>query len=177
MKRKALFLAAIGIALAPVHPAGSAESAASAAAQELASVDYLLGTWSCAHTVGTFSGTYTTTYSRVLGDRWLRQTWDFPAQGANARITAEALIGYDEGRQTWIRFFANSLGQHFEVRMSDTQNGWSFKYASFFRRTTPETPEPDAVFMKKSDSEYTIDGPTYPQGATRVTEHHTCRKA
>jgi hypothetical protein len=177
MKRKAGALAATLVAFVPVHPSAATESAPQAAVQALASVDYLIGTWSCAHTVGTFSGTYTTTYSKALGNRWLRQTWDFPAQGDKARITAETLMGYDEGRQAWVRFFANSLGQHFEARMLDAQNGWSLKYVSFFRRTTPETPEPDAVFIKKSETEYTIDGPTYPQGATRVTEHHTCRKA
>jgi hypothetical protein len=177
MKRKAVALAATLVAFAPVHRAASAGSAPQTAAQAIASVDYLVGTWRCAHTVGTFSGTYTTTYSKVLGDRWLRETWDFPAQGAEARITAESLMGYDEGRQSWVRFFANSLGQHFEIRISDTPNGWSYKYASFFRRATPETPEPDAVFTKKSDTEYTVDGPTYPKGATRVTEHHTCHKS
>jgi hypothetical protein len=181
MKVKAATLAATMITLAQVHSANSAEGPqqVTTVTQEMASVNYLTGTWSCAHTVGTFSGTYTTTYSKALGDRWLRQTWDFPAQNAGINepaVTAETLMGYDEARQAWVRFFANSLGQHFEIRMTDRPNGWSFKYASFFRLTKPETPDPDAIFTKKSDTEYTVDGPTYPQGATRVTEHHTCRK-
>ena len=112
--------------------------------------------------------------------RWLKQSWDFPAQNAGngnqGPVTAESLMGYDERRQSWVRFFANSLGQHFEIRMTDTPNGWAFKYVSFFPRKRPETADPDAIFAKKSDTEYTVDGPTYPQGATRVTEHHTCRK-
>lgn len=182
MKIKAFTLAATMIACVSVHAASSAEgpNQVNAAAREMASVNYLIGTWNCAHTVGTFSGRYSTTYSKALGDLWLRETWDFPAQtsaGRNdAAVTAEALMGYDEGRQAWIRFFANSLGQHFEIRMTDTSNGWSFKYVSFFPRTRPEAADPDAIFTKKSDTEYAIDGPSYPQDGTRVTEHHTCHK-
>lgn len=170
------------LVIASMRPASPAEetSPTNAAVQEMMSVGYLIGTWSCAHTVGTFSGTYTTTYSMALGNRWLREIWNFPpgnaGNGNESAVTAEALMGYDERRQAWVRFFANSLGQHFEIRMTDTPNGWAFKYASFFPRTRPETPEPDATFAKKSNTEYAIDGPTYPEGATTVTEHHTCRK-
>jgi hypothetical protein len=173
MKLKTLMLSAALIVFS--HPA-SADDQQNSAAREMASANYLIGRWACAHTVGAFSGTYTTTYSRALGDRWLRQVWNFPAQGDQPAITAESLIGYDEGRQAWVRFFANSLGQHFEVRMTDVPNGWSYKYASFFPRTRPETPEPDAIFARQSDTEYTIEGPTYPQGGTEVTEHHRCHK-
>jgi hypothetical protein len=182
MNVKGFGLAATMIAFAAVHPANSADGPqqGDAAAREMASVNYLIGRWGCAHTVGTFSGTYKTIYSKALGGLWLREIWDFPAQDTAERnepaVTAEALMGYDVGRQAWVRFFANSLGQHFEIRMSDTANGWSFKYVTFFPRTRPETADPDAIFTKKSDTEYTIDGPTYPQGATRVTEHHTCHK-
>ena len=39
-----------------------------------------------------------------------------------------------------------------------------------------EQPDSDATFTKKSDSEYVVDGPTYPENGVRVTEHHVCRK-
>ena len=61
--------------------------------------------------------------------------------------------------------------------MTDTANGWTWKYVSFFPRSKPETSDPDATFTKKSAKEYTIDGPTYPQDGTMVTEHHTCHKS
>ena len=176
-----LFLATAAV-IASLSPARAAEEEQQTAemAREMATVRYLIGTWSCAHTVGTFSGKYTTSYAMALGDHWLRQTWVFPAgnagNGNEGAVTAEALMGYDTRRQAWVRFFANSLGQHFEIRMSDVPSGWAFKYATFFSRTKPETPEPDAIFTKKSDTEYTINGPTYPEGAAIVTEHHDCRK-
>jgi len=180
MKVRLFSLSAIA-ALASVNPASSVDASPTrTAAQAMASVNYLIGTWACAHTVGTFSGRYTTTYSRVLDNRWLRQTWDFPAQNAGqdeqAAVKAETFIGFDEGRQAWVRFFANSLGQHFEIRMMDLPNGWSFKYVSFFPRKKAETPDPDAIFIHKSDTEYTVDGPTYPLNGTPVTEHHSCHK-
>ena len=148
--------------------------------QELASVNYLVGTWDCNHTVGDFAGKYRTTYSKTLGDMWLKETYDFPPQKVGKEeelaITAETLMGYDERRQAWVRFFANSKGQYFAIRMTDTGTGWTWKYISFFKRTTPETADPDATLTKKSDTQYVIDGPSYPLNGTQVTEHHTCNK-
>ena len=158
----------------------AAPAAAAPAPEPLSKVDYLIGSWNCAHTVGTFSGTYKTSYAKVLGDRWLQQTYDFPAQktanGDDPASTAVALMGFDERRQTWVRFFANSGGQYFPIRMTDTGSGWAWKYSTFFARTTPETPGADATLTRKSDTEYVIDGPTYPQNGVQVTEHHVCHK-
>lgn len=158
----------------------TAEQKKATAQQKMVTVDYLVGTWGCAHTVGTFAGKYTTTYSKVLGNMWLKQTYDFPpAQFGNntePAIQAETLIGFDERRQAWVRFFANSIGQYFAIRMTETENGWSYKYVSFFPRVNPETADADATFTKKSDTEYLIDGPSYPENGVQVTEHHDCRK-
>ena len=153
----------------------------SAAQQKIASVEYLVGTWSCAHTVGAASGTYKTTYAKTLGGLWLRQTYDFPPKqfgGNEPPVNAEFLIGYDERRQAWVRFGAISNGQYFAIRMTDTgEGGWSYKYVSFFQRQQPETADSDATFSKKSNAEYVVDGPSYVENGTRVTEHHVCKKA
>ena len=68
-----ILTALIFAAAAPAAQQGTATSQ-----QKMASVDYLVGTWSCAHTVGTFSGKYTTTYTKTLGNLWLKQTYEFP---------------------------------------------------------------------------------------------------
>ena len=153
---------------------------AESAPEKMASVEYLVGTWNCAHTVGSFSGAYKTTYAKTLGGAWLRQTYEFPPKQFAANeppVNAEFLIGYDERRQAWVRFGAISTGQYFAIRMADKPDGgWSYKYVSFFNRQQPETLDSDATFTKKSDSEYVVEGPSYPDNGVRVTEHHVCRK-
>ncbi|HEX7200046.1 MAG TPA: hypothetical protein VF213_11250 [Dongiaceae bacterium] len=177
MKRSSILLVA---AAALLLAASSGAQPARTAQQKLASVQYLVGTWSCTHTVGAFSGPYTTTYAPALGNRWLRQTYEFPAPQAqeNAQpVHGEFIMGYDEGRQAWVRFGAMSTGKYFPIRMTETADGgWSWKYVSFFKRQSEETPGADATFTKKSDSEYVVDGPSYMLDGTRVTEHHSCKK-
>src|SRR6267154_1016968 len=94
-----------GFTYAGAAPTSEQEKATSQ--QKMASVDYLVGTWNCAHTVGTFSGTYATTYSKALGGLWLKETYDFPQQrtkeSTEPAITAETLMGFDERRQAWVR--------------------------------------------------------------------------
>src|SRR6476469_2728603 len=118
--RKSLGLAFPALLMAVPVQSEPAPHAKASAEQELGTVDYFIGNWDCAHTVGTFSGTYKTSYTKVLGGRWLQQTYDFPAQKTSDRddpeITAVALMGFDERRQAWVRFFANSLGQYFPIR-------------------------------------------------------------
>jgi hypothetical protein len=98
MKSKPFILVA-AITLGSINAVNSADEnrQPEVLAREMASVNYLIGTWNCAHRVGTFSGKYTTTYSKTLGEHWLRETWDFPAQNTaerkEAAVTAEALMG------------------------------------------------------------------------------------
>ena len=173
MKRQASLVPVIAMLLA------SAACASRVQQEKIASVRYLEGTWSCTHVVGTFSGTYTTTYSVVPGDAWLRQVYDFPATLTQPAWKGEALMGYDERREAWVRFLTLSTGPYFAMRMTDTgDGGWSWKYVSFFPLQRPETPGSDATLAKKSNTEYMIDGPSYKEDGTgpMVTEHHTCRK-
>jgi hypothetical protein len=175
MKRSLGSLAAAMLLSAP-----SGAFAAATAQQEMAAAQYLVGTWSCAHTVGTFSGTYTTTYANTLGNLWLKQTYDFPPRQIRTNekaVQAEYLMGFDERRQAWVRFGGMSTGEYFAIRMTATgDGGWSWKYISFSANRKPETPGSDATFTKKSSSEYAVDGPTYEENGTRVTEHHVCKK-
>jgi hypothetical protein len=115
----------------------------------------------------------------VLGNLWLKQTYDFPPGqfGGNNEpgVTGEALIGFDADWGQWVRFFATSHGEYFPIRMKETGDGWAYRYFSFFW-SKPETADADATFTKKSETEYSIDGPTYPEKGKQVTEHHSCRK-
>lgn len=166
------------LALSVQAPAQEGNTAT--AKQKIDSVNYLVGTWQCQHTVGDFKGKYKTTFSKTLGGLWLKQTYDFPPGQAGEKTsaqTAEALMGYSDDKKAWVRFFANSLGQYFAIRMTETDTGWSWKYVSFFAtRLIPLDASPDATLTKKSNREFVIDGPTYPKDGTQVTEHHVCEK-
>jgi hypothetical protein len=172
----------VSCVLAAALAAAPAASAAGASQdQKIAAMQYLVGTWNCTHTVGSFSGTYKTTWSNAVGNRWLKQTYDFPPRQMSENDRPEQgewLVGYDEARQAWVRFGVMSTGQYFAIRMTETPTGWAWKYVSFFKRSKPETPGSDATFTKRSDTEYVVDGPTYPKDGTGplVTEHHVCKK-
>jgi hypothetical protein len=175
MTRKLLWFAGLmGGFMSAAHADTSAQK------EKMASVEYLVGTWKCEHTVGKFYGTYTTTFVPVLGDLWLKQSYDFPASQRSGTVDparqAECLMSWDPRRQYWVRFFAMSNGDWFAIRMNETGSGWNWKYVSFSKDRKPETPDADATFTKRSDSEYAIDGPTYPSDGARVTEHHVCKK-
>ena len=145
----------------------------------MSSRQYLIGTWNCAHTYGTFSGTYTTTYEPVLTNRWIKQVYNFPASEGAPAMEGDWFMTYDEPRQSWIRFGAMTTGQYFALRMTDTSpTTSSWQYLPLVRTANPQLPKTDAVFTKKSDAEYTVDGPTYKLNGTgpTVTEHHDCKK-
>ncbi len=138
----------------------------------LASHAYLIGNWNCSYTVGKTAGTYTTTWDPALDGRWLTQSIDQP--GA---FKSSYLVGYDEKRRGWVRFGAMTTGQYFAIRMNDDgRGGWIWNYISFFSSVRRTRPGGDAAFKRVSDTRYVIDGPTYPENGTIVTEHHVCSK-
>ncbi len=139
------------------------------AQQEMQSAQFLVGKWSCTHTVGDFSGTYTTTYASVLGSAWLEQTYDFPVTREDAAVHADYFLGYDIRVDRWVRFGAHSNAQYYGMLGTRADNVWSWSYV------LPGL-SGRAVWTKKSDAEYTVDGPSYPANGKRVTEHHSCRK-
>lgn len=168
MKRTAVAVAAIATLLV-VRP--SAAQVRPTAQEEQQAAQFLVGTWSCAHTVGDFSGTYTTTFANALGDQWLKQTYDFPATRERAAGTqADYFIRYDPRVPQWVRFGAMSDGMYFAMVGKRAGNVWSWSYVLPGRSGS-------AVYTKQSDSEFTIDGPSYPENGKMVTEHHTCRKS
>jgi hypothetical protein len=168
MKPISLLFAALAAALLAT-PSGA--SAVPTVQEAMGSLLFLVGTWNCAHTVGDFSGTYAETFASALNGRWLRQTYTFPATATDPAVLAEYFIEYDELIPRWVRFGAHSNGQYYG--MYSTSAGapsWVWDYVLPSARGT-------ATWTKRSDTEYTIDGPQYPQNGTVVTEHHRCTKA
>ncbi len=149
----------------------SSASAAPTAQEAASSMAFLVGTWHCAHMVGDFSGTYTEQFERTMGGRWLKQSYDFPATQQEPAVHAEYFFEYDpRGAGRWIRFGAHSNGQYYGMRSTSTgETGWAWEYVL-------PAPGASATWTKKSENEYTIDGPSYPENGRTVTEHHDCKK-
>ncbi len=141
-----------------------------AARQAMKSVHYLVGTWKCAHTVGDFSGTYTTSFTNALDNQWLKQRYDFPAIKTGPAWYGEFFFGYDGRVPRWVRFGAMSTGQYFGMV---TKTGSVYRMVWEYRLPGPGS----ATWTKRSDSQFTIDGPSYPENGKLVIEHHTCKKA
>jgi hypothetical protein len=174
---KVFFVLALLAAACPPAVARSAETPDPAAVAALASRKFLIGTWQCSFTVGSEGGTYSTIWSSILDGAWLKQTYDQPRQERAEAFQAEYFVGYDPRQKEWLRFGVMTTGQYFAIRMRDNgDGGWAWTYVSLFR-PRPETVKPDAVFLRVSDTEYRVDGPTYPDaGGAAVTEHHVCKK-
>jgi hypothetical protein len=151
--------------------AGSSGAAAGPTAQEaMGSIRFLVGTWNCAHTVGDFSGTYTETFTNALDGRWLKQTYEFPATSTEPAVKAEYFFEYDQRVPRWVRFGAHSNGQYYGMYSSNPgDTSWVWKYVL-------PGPNGTATWTKRSNTEYTIDGPEYPENGKLVTEHHRCTK-
>jgi hypothetical protein len=145
--------------------------AQSSPSEEMQYAQFFVGSWSCAHTVGEFSGTYKTTITNSLDNRWLKETYEFPATSdGSAPVRAEYFIGYDPRNARWIRFGAMSDGLYFAMTAKRSGNTWPWTYVLPGQAGS-------AVYTGKSDSLYTVDGPTYNQNGKPVTEHHICRKS
>src|ERR1700736_381124 len=114
----ALALAGLIAAILGAAPA-SAEPPDPAAVQALKSVQFLVGRWNCAHTVGDFSGTYTTRFTNALDGLWLAQRYDFPATATERAWYGEFYLGYDARVPRWVRFGAMSTGQYFGMVSKD----------------------------------------------------------
>ncbi len=134
-------------------------------------VQFLVGRWNCAHTVGDFSGTYTTSFAGALGGLWLKQRYDFPATKTDPAWYGEFYWGYDARVPRWVRFGAMSTGMYFAMVTKDAN---AATFAFDYRLPGANA---SATWTKKSDTEFTIDGPSYPENGRTVTEHHDCKKA
>ena len=167
MNRTAALISAVAALL--LAAPGRAD-AAPTPAEAMTTVHYLVGAWDCEHTVGDFSGTYRTSFAEALEGRWLKQRYDFPATKTAPAWYGDFYFGYDERVPRWIRFGAMSTGQYFAM-VSTTPSvvsmTWEYRLPG----------GGSATWTKRSDREFSIDGPSYPENGKLVTEHHVCRKA
>ncbi len=160
----------VSMAIATVLAAGPASAQTRPKdKEEMQFAQFFVGRWDCKHSVGDFSGIYSTTYTPTMGNAWIEQVYDFPATGSDAPVHADYFLGYEARVNQWVRFGAHSNAQYYGMLGTRADNVWSWSYV------LPGL-SGRAVWTKQSDTEYTVDGPTYPANGKMVTEHHTCRK-
>ena len=165
-----IFCLCTAVAAAAALAGSSGASAAPTAQEGMSSVRFLVGTWRCAHTVGDFSGTYAETFATAMDGRWLKQTYEFPATTSERAVQAEYFIEYDPRVPRWVRFGAHSNGQYYGMYSTSSGDAsWVWNYVLPSAKGT-------ATWTKRSNTEYTIDGPEYPENGRLVTEHHRCTK-
>jgi len=151
MKKNLVMFVAVAMGLLIFQVSAGADQISQ---KEMDAAQFFVGTWSCAHTEGGVTGPYTTTIVKSLGNAWLKQTYDFAATANEPAFQGEWFLRYDERVHHWVRFGALSDGMYFAMTGKRTNDTWSWTYVL-------PGPGATAVFVKKSDSEYTIDGPSY----------------
>ncbi|HEV3086948.1 MAG TPA: hypothetical protein VGX96_06945 [Candidatus Elarobacter sp.] len=171
MRRQLGLVTAVAALMVAAPAPGRAEPPDPAVRQGLKAVQFLVGRWNCAHTVGDFSGTYTTSFAPALDGEWLKQRYDFPATKTDPAWYGEFYWGYDPRVPRWVRFGAMSNGMYFGM-VSKNANAETMVFD--YRLPGAGT---SATWTKKSNTEFTIDGPSYIENGKPVTEHHDCKKA
>ena len=138
-------------------------------ADDASAADFLVGSWQCADTVGDYTGAYTITVTKALDGRWLREIYQWHNAATPRALSGEYFLSYDPRVKKWIRIGAMNDGMYFSMVGVRAGDEWTFGYA---------LPGPGtAVYSKRSDTEYTVLGPTYKENGKLVTEHHGCQKA
>ena len=84
-------------------------------------------------------------------------------------------FGSEDQRREWLPDLASGR-KLAAFGLTETDAGFSWKYVSLSKDRKPETPGSDATLTRRSNAEYSIDGPSYPENGVQVTEHHLCRK-
>jgi hypothetical protein len=142
--------------------------AQSAVNEESRAAEFLVGTWQCADTVGEQAGSYNLTVTKALNGRWLRENYQWQATPGAQALSGEYFLSFDPRVKKWIRIGAMNDGMYFSMVGVRLGNDWTFGYALPGPGTT--------VYSRRSDTEYTVLGPTYRENGKLVTEHHGCHK-
>ena len=93
MRRR--FLAAALLALLCVSPA--------TAADPLASLSYLVGSWNCTYNAGTQHIAYTATYAYAMGNNWMRESDTWAGGGSDVGLTT-----YEPKTNSWTEIVAEN---------------------------------------------------------------------
>jgi len=139
-------------------------AAPSEASDELASLSYLVGSWSCTYNAGTQHMNYTATYAYIMGNNWMREQDAWPGGGSDVGLTT-----YQPKTNTWTEIVAENERSTTVLRATGNDGGHRV-YQSVY----PNTPF-TLVFDRVSETKYTLHfHGTY--GGKMMTSNDTCTK-
>src|SRR5579863_7396563 len=131
-----------------------------------------VGTWTCTETqTSKPSESWTETITRY-GDKWLKSTGTYPADGSTPATGFETVLGYDDQSQQWVTvtFLANGgygIDRSSSPRTSLTQI-WVNAYP-----IDPHSNVPATVVMTKNN--WIVDG-HFTEKGERMMFHWDCEK-
>ena len=134
------------------------------AADPLASLSYLVGSWNCTYNAGTQHIKYTATYDYVMGNNWLRERDALTGGGSDIGLTT-----YEPKTNTWTEIVAENDRSTTVFRAKGSDGGHRV-YQSVY---------PNALltlaFDRVSDTKYTLHFHGTFAGKT-MTSYDTCAK-
>jgi hypothetical protein len=140
-----------------------------ATASQQATVQGLVGTWSCvSHTSD--NKTYRATDVDTMYGKWLRVSSTYPAQNGSPAGTEQAFFGYDAKNSRWIIAGVSTSGDYYvNYSNSPSFNGsqWYDGYPNMHG---------SAVVRMTESTQFTVDSKGMgPQGKT-ITRHEVCTR-
>ena len=140
-----------------------------AAASQQATVQALVGTWSCvSHTSD--NKTYQSTDVDTMYAKWLKISSSSPAQNGDPAGTEQAFFGYDPKHSRWIIAGVTTEGEYF-VNYSNSAVFNGSQWSDGF----PNNHGSAVVHMTQSTS-YTVDEKGPNAAGKMITSHEVCTR-
>jgi len=148
--------AAVVLTLLCAAPAGAADP--------LASLSYLVGTWNCTYNAGTQQIKYTAAYDYVMGNNWMRERDALTGGGSDVGLTT-----YEPKTNTWTEVGAEN-GRSTTVFRAKGSDGGHRVYQSVYPNALL-----NLTFDRVSDTKYTLHFHGTYEGKT-MTSFDVCAK-
>ena len=128
MIRKLLVLASLGAALIAASPPN---------AKQMASLNYLVGTWHCAWSDGKQSGSEDQIFSVALGGAWLEEK-EVVSMNGQPFVRSIHYTGYDPAKREFLHVGPDANGTYELAESADT-NTWTSADGKFLHTKVSDT--------------------------------------
>jgi hypothetical protein len=131
-----------------------------------------VGRWSCTETQTDKPAETWTETMTLYGDRWLKSTGTYPADGSTPATGFESVLGYDEQLRQWVTVTFLANGGYGIDRSSSPSTSLTQIWVNAYP-IDPHSNIPVTEVMTRND--WTVDG-HYTEKGKRMTFHWDCIK-